>query len=282
MSWLFSLPLIDAIAVLSLWCELKDLMILDSAFCNKTEQIELKNWFQHSAFVMDGGRGLNELTFATNHKIKLKSMKIMVVRHTERYGHVFKNCDFSKLESLKTYRLEFLHSAFEAFIHMMDNCTSFKSLSLMGCDASRLFIIVNPQLLSNLTSLQCHRTEINATAMKILHLHCRNLINLDLRLCGIYDTLSLAINNRQTLKKLSFEGKTTFFELNDVVLLHLSYCTKLESLTIVVSTVRYTQDGVMSLADSCINLISPTVMLGDKTIELWGEMASISNAAKLA
>ncbi len=48
--FLLGLPQVIAIEVLCEWCKVKDVMQVDSAFCNKTERIELLNMFQALEF----------------------------------------------------------------------------------------------------------------------------------------------------------------------------------------------------------------------------------------
>ncbi len=80
--FLLNLPQVIAIEVLCEWCELKDVMQVDSAFCNKTERSELLKQFQ-------------ALEFITAHEVNSRRvLKYLMLRSMEvlSIGNRLKEC----------------------------------------------------------------------------------------------------------------------------------------------------------------------------------------------
>lgn len=206
MSLLHCLNKVISVEILSQWCELKDVMEVDLAFCSKTERIEFYNKLQCAAFICHSANNPTELKYIYKHQIKVFQVVLNDIRGIDHVDHWHIN--ITKLESVHLdLTTKFVYTAqiqnfINCFIHL-------KVLTIDAPDDLTDIIIqsVSSSILSQLTSFTKHFMRSPATGIEHLSLHCKNLTKLHMTVEGREDDAVIElVRNNTKMKSLWLEA----------------------------------------------------------------------------
>ncbi len=129
--------------ILSQWCKVKDIAVLEAAVCNKKQRQELLKIFQSSGFILNNIHGFQSLDYINTYNIKVKSIVLSCGPLTRPVN--VNNIDPTKISSLSFSweRTAQQQDNLTNLIALIDSCTNLKSLDLscFGLEPSFMFKI---------------------------------------------------------------------------------------------------------------------------------------------
>ncbi len=215
--FLLNLPQVIAIEVLCEWCQLKDVMKVDSAFCNKTERPELLKMFQAWEFTtaheVNSGCALNYLI--------MRGIKVLFIGNKLKESclnritseMLSKGQIFSKLQSLSIPAT----AEWYKFANMCMSQVSLTSLTIthrmLTFDKTLISLLV-PMNLSHLRHIEVSGSiVVSSTLVSHLAQHCHTLEFVCFNFARAIPTIQLDKNNlcqlvcnNCALRKLTIEG----------------------------------------------------------------------------
>ncbi len=198
MSLLFLIPKNVSVDVLSQWCELQDVMKVDSAFCNQTDRPYFLQLFKCKTFSVHCVDSIAGIKFVVRHKIFTRSILLDERPNTLKFDiQFFTYLYVSKINHLSlgpsmNYNDCWQNKHLTKFI---SSCSVLASLNIAHqTDESQFILInVNPKVLNQLTSFHYTGRNLSKALWMFLGQHLRSLIHLhitqskngdgDIRLC---------------------------------------------------------------------------------------------------
>jgi hypothetical protein len=186
----FSLVKVVIVDLLSEWIEMKDLVRLDSAFCNSTSRDFLLDMFEKEYFTMgENFISTDCLRYVNNRKLKLKTLSLNNCFGSRKLIH---NLTASKVRSLKIVGCRQWKLPRAELVSLFNSCLMLRELELNGVQSCCDDVIAqfNPTILKQLVGISFSNTTKRFTGCSIEYLavHCVDLHCISL---GDYSTASV-------------------------------------------------------------------------------------------